>query len=205
MENIAEWLKSIPLLLEFFVPGYVTIFVFRIIRNGSEQLEGSESIRITACVCVSFLLNVCCGFILVTWLRLLVEIIIGCCLALLCILLLKNDWVRRNYSKINHTTIANSVFESMGLNKSDQWVTVYMKDGSMVYGRSVTFGMQEKDSWISIDCYRTSGPTFDINGKKVDEWNSDEDMTINHIIGISYSEIIAITNHKQNKTRKKLK
>lgn len=201
MENIAEWLKSIPLLLEFFVPGYLTIFVFRVVRNGSEQLESSESIHMTACVCVSFLLNACCGFISVDWLRVLVEIFIGCGLALLCILLLKNGWIRRNYSKINHTTIADSVFESMGLQLPDQWITVYMKDGSMVYGRSVTFGKYEQDPWISIDCYRTSGPLFENNGKKVDEWNLDEDMSIHHIIGISYSEIIAITNHKQEKSK----
>lgn len=207
MENIAEWLKSIPLLLEFFVPGYLTIFVFRVVRNSSEQLESSESIRITTSICVSFLLNACCGFISVAWLRVLVEIFIGSGLALLCILLLNSGWIRRNYSKINHTTIADSVFESMGLHLPDQWITVYMKDGSMVYGRSVTFGKHEQDPWISIDCYRTTGPTFDVNSKKIDEWNPDEDMTIHHIIGISYSEIIAITNHKQekNKTRKKLK
>lgn len=200
MENFDEYLKSIPFLLEWFVPGYCTIYLYKLFRKGSEQLENSDSIRIVRCICVSFVLNAVSRSIDDFVVRICIEIVIGCVAALGLILLRKNRWVRRIYSKINHTTIADSVLETMELHLQDQWVTVFLKDGSMVYGRSCSFGDDEKDLWLSIDCYRTSGPLFDNNNGKVDEWNETEDKSINHIMGIRYSEIAAIVNHKTGKS-----
>lgn len=196
MENFEKLLQLIPAFLEFFVPGYITIFVFRTIRDSSEQFEDSENIRTVTCICVSFMLNVIYSFINIMWLRVIAEIVTGCVLAIGFVRVLRVGWIRRHYSLINHTMIADSVFESIGLHLTDQWISAFLKDGSMIYGRIIAFGSQEHDPWLAIDCYKTKGPMFDKEDKKIDDWNQNEDKSINHVITISYGEIIAITHHK---------
>lgn len=213
--NSKEFIDAIYAVLEFFIPGYITIFTFRTLSGYHENTESSESIKIVKCICISFLLQILYFKINISWVRILVQIVTGCILSIVLVLLLRIKKVRWLYSKINHTMISKTVFESIGLHLDDQWVSVFMKDQSMIYGRMIAFGSYGKDPYVAIDCYRTTGSLFDDQTHKVDdqtykvdEWNRNEDRSINHIITVRYEDILAITLHrnkeeKKNKRKKK--
>lgn len=200
--NSKGFIDAIYAVLEFFVPGYITIFVFRTLRGHHENAEASESIQIVRCICISFLLQLLYFRISIPWLRILIQIGTGCVLSTAFVMLLRIRRVRWLYSKINHTMISKTVFESIGLHDDDQWVSVFMKDKSMIYGRMIAFGSYEKDPYVAIDCYRTTGPLFVDQEMKIDEWNRDEDKSNNHIITVRYEDILAITLHRSEETKK---
>ena len=195
--DIEKWIRAIPQILEFFVPGYITVVVFKKLQGNDDENKSHESIQIAACVCISYILSILFVWIGSLYVRLLCESITGCLLSFILIKLLGTNRIRHYYSLINHTLIEKTVFESVGLHKNP-WVTVFLNDSSMVYGRVVTYG-ENNDTWIAIDNYHTYGIVFDKeDGSKRDERAVEpqiKDET--HVIIVKYDEIRAIVKHAE--------
>ena len=98
--------------------------------------------------------------------------------------------------------LSETVLESIGLSrtKEDPWVSVFLKDGSMIFGRCISIPSDYEDEWIALDHYTTSGGTFDDKGGKKDLWyikesNENNKNARTHFIAVHSSEIIAIAKH----------
>ena len=201
---VAEMLKEIPKILEYFVPGYITIAIYKALMGIDAKNKPYEKIQIAACICVSYVLAIIFSSLEPLFARVSCEILGGVLLSVFFVLLLRVETVRHYYSLINHTLIEKTVFESIKLDEHP-WVTVFMKDSSMVFGRIITYGDQD-DPWIAVDNYYSSGPVFDDkdkkNGKR-DDW-SEELKTRDelHVIIIKRDEIKAIVRHKEDKIKK---
>ncbi len=202
--DIEKIVATIPILLEYIIPGFVTLSFYNRIREKEALLEQS---KLLSCICISLLLNFCFKSLVSNiYIRVIVEIVAGCILSIIFIKIISFEFVRNKFSKLNRTTIAESVFEAIGLHLPDKYVTVFLKDGSMIYGRLIVFNGGD-DSWLAIDCYRTSGPSFDDEHGKKDEWYRKEEPKSNiyHVITIPYNEIRAIAKHDkefQSKTKR---
>lgn len=199
--NFEDFVKQIPYVLEYFVPGYISLTFYRALMNSEDEAKSSEQIHLATCICISYLLALIFGQIDTLIIRFIFETIVGCFVSFLMVKLLGTKRFRHYFSLINHTTISKTVFEAIGLHLQDQWVTVYLKDGSMVYGRVVVFGSETTDQWISIDNYRTSGPSFDMDTGKKDEWYKNEKKSIDEVLTIQYGEIRMISLHRWSKSK----
>ncbi len=206
--DLEKFSAGIQIVLEFVVPGFIANFVYNKLLDSKEKDKISDNFRLLSCVCISYALYLVFSlFISNLLLRVAIETAVGIGLAVLLIKVLGIRKVRHWYSKINHTMLSESVLESLGLYQKDQYISVFLKSGSMVYGRIIAFN-DEDDPWIALDCYRTTGDSFsnkkDTNSKsdkkdtntKLDEWNKTEEKTINNVIAIRLDEIRAISHHK---------
>jgi hypothetical protein len=197
--SLDNFYVGIQIVLEFIVPGFIANFVYNKLLDSKEKDKISDNLRLLSCVCISYVLNLIFGlFISNLLLRVAIETAVGIVLAVLLIKLLGIRKVRHWYSKINHTMLSESVLESLGLYQKDQYVSVFLKSGSMVYGRIISFN-DEDDPWIALDCYRTAGDSFSDKkdpSSKLDEWNKTEEKSINNVIAIRLDEIRAISHHK---------
>lgn len=204
--NLLGFIEKIQTVLEFIVPGFIANCVYNKVQDSKERFKIPENTRLISCICISFGLNLLYTNLIVIesfdW-RIIAEIATGVFAAVAWIKICNFKWFRHYYSRINHTVLSESVLQSIHLDDDDQWVSLFLKDGSMVFGRIIFFN-NEEDPWIAIDCYKTMGPTFESeNGIKVDEFYQKEDYTKNnHIIAVRLNEIKAIANCKPEGKKK---
>jgi len=194
-----EMIDSIPDILEYFVPGFFTMLIFRRIRD-SKAHNPFENIHLMSCICISFVLRTLFIWVHNMYIRIIIECIVGLIAAIVFLRVLKNKKIRHLYSKIYNTMLSETVLESIGLDRTsdDPYISVFLKDGSMVYGRCISIPSDYSDDWIAIDNYKTTGESFDSGEGKKDRWYRKENelASINHVIAIHISEVTAIAKHE---------
>lgn len=194
--SIDEIIKAIPQILEFFIPGYVTWYIYQKIRDSKDHIS-YEKVHFLSCICISFVLSIVFSWISNLYLRILAECVLGWIAAILLLKLLKVEAIRHLYSTIFHTMLSESVLESIGLNDTnkDPWASVFMKDGSMVFGRCISIPSDYEDEWIALDYYQTTGELFATNGQQKDKWYVINKKSNNRVIVLRISEIKAIAKY----------
>lgn len=203
---IDNLIEKIPQLIEYFAPGYLCILFYRTIRNKKSDKEVSETIHIAESVCISFVLGLVTSFFfgnkIDIWLRLAFEVAVGCIVSLFLACIVEWRLIKKIHSRLSSRPLTVSLFDSVALDKIENEETVFMEDGSLVYGRVISWGDSSEDPWIALDNYWTEGPMFDIVDndqiKKKDRFASQaykyEDGN-QHIILIREDKIKAIGMH----------
>lgn len=195
-EFVISIIENIPSLMEYFVPGFVAIFIYRKISDISTD-HFNEAIHLGASVVLSYTFR----FIIVylgkipgiptisdSFLLCLCSTLLGAFLVLMIIKAKKLPKVRSFYSRINNTTLSDNVFECCNLSKQPD-VIVY-GDEKFIKGRLWVFGTGT-DTWLVID-------QFEVYNKEkglIDQWTHHSNYT-QYII--PYNEIKAIeVKHKK--------
>lgn len=194
--SIDEIIKAIPQILEYFIPGYLTWYLYQKMCDSKDH-HTYENVHFLSCVCISFVLSIVFSWISNLYLRILAECVLGWIAAIVLLKLLKVEAIRHLYSTIFHTMLSESVLESIGLNDTnkDPWVSVFMKDSSMIFGRCISIPSDYEDEWIAIDNYQTTGELFATNGQQKDKWYVRNYMSNNRVIVLRISEIKAIAKY----------
>lgn len=171
---IQETISNLPLILEYFLPGYCSIFLYKKLRSITTEKKETESIQIGSSIVISyfisFLLSVLSKLRILpnianNELRCIVEILVGA-LGTICILrLLRSPWIRKKYSHINNTALSRTVLECCDLSRMPK-VTIYSENTTSVYGRLVNYNDEERDEWLALDFYEV----YERPHKLVDHW-----------------------------------
>lgn len=162
MDSISTIIQNIPLILEYFVPGYLMICLFRRL-NDSNTEKMSDAIHIGISICISFLIKSTLYLIYhipfiqplftvlasVVYIRFVVETLFGLTIVVLYIKIRRQPWVCKLFSKINFVTLSNNVFEGSELDRS-QYVTVTTAK-TTYYGYMILYDLNKECSWIVLD------------------------------------------------------
>lgn len=196
-EFVTSIIENIPSLMEYFVPGFVAIFIYRKISDISTADYSTEAIHLGASVVLSYTFRsiiVCLGKIpgiptvSDSFLLCFVSTLLGIFLVLIIIKVKKHPKVRSVYSKINNTTLSDNVFECCNLSKAPD-VIVY-GDDKFIKGRLWVFGTGT-DTWLAIDQFEV----YSNEKGLIDHWTHHSNYT-QYII--PYNEIKAIeVKHKK--------
>ena len=167
-------INNIPLLLEYFIPGYCTILFYRRLKSSKKEKELSDSVQLGTSILISYFLITILDFvgklpliptITTPYARCIAEIFVGAFLSVVVLRLLRCSFIRKYYSKINNTTLSRTVFECCNLDEGP-YITVYKED-KKVYGRLVVYNDEEGDEWFAIDSYEI----YDANHSLQDHWS----------------------------------
>ena len=167
--SIREIIDQIPTILEYFIPGYISIYVYNVFRNKKTTM--SETIHFGACVIISFIIRTFISLAgkigsirsVFSWvsgnayIRCFIASIIGIVVSIVLVHLREKKGVRKHFEKIANVTLSDSVFETCDLDKPDlkgdrRRVTIY-GDNYVIYGRLLNYDLEDKDAWICMDLY----------------------------------------------------
>lgn len=176
---IIELIENMPLVLEYFLPGYLCVFFYRRFKNNNSSMM-SEKIHIGTAVCISYLVRLAlkslyhiliscsCFTFLAIFNTSVWRTIIATTLCILSAILLararRRHDIRQEFSKIAQSSLSENVFEDCDLD-SNQNVTVYL-NGKLVKGRLILYGQDQNDQWLVIDKCTVK----DMEGKVVSDW-----------------------------------
>ena len=176
---INEIVDNIPKILEFFLPGYLSIFAYRRLKSNN-AIAMSENIQIGLAVCIIYIVR--CLLRLMYYkliskpeysfmiglntpsLRVLLESLICLIIAVCMAIFRRFHWVRRVFSFVSGSLLEENVFEGCDLDRTVM-ASVYVSD-KVVKGRVIAYGQEELDQWLVIDKYIIK----DLNGNKLDCW-----------------------------------
>lgn len=177
--SISELVTNIPIILEYFIPGYLSIVFYQRLASGSNSAQ-SEKIRIGTAVCIStfarFVLQTLYYWLIpfphfaflvkmnVPELRFVIECVLVLCATFGFYWLLKSRPIRKFYSLLTKTTLSHSVFESCELSTTCL-ISVYLSD-KVIKGRMIVYDLSGNDQWIALDKYIVKDET----GKVFDNW-----------------------------------
>lgn len=176
---IKELLDNMPLVLEFFLPGYLGAFFYRRFKSNNSSML-TEKIHIGTAVCISYLLRStlrglyyqiinCFGFAFLarlntsSW-RIFITSAICISGAAVLAKIRRIHEVRQCFSKIAKSSLSENVFEGCDL-EDNQEITVYLNE-RIIKGRLILYGQEQNDQWLAIDkCI-----IKDRDGRVVDHW-----------------------------------
>ncbi|MCH5259870.1 MAG: hypothetical protein J1F18_08960 [Lachnospiraceae bacterium] len=174
---IVEVIDKIPQLLEYFIPGYVAVWLYKRWKSAFNENDLSD-IHVGAIVFVSYIIRLSLktvyhGLLLcipslsrfnTVDVRCLVEILVACIIAFVLIKARRITWIRTLYSKVNRTTLSSNVFECCNLDLKPQ-VTVYL-DKKRIEGRLLLYDLTPDAQWITIDKHFV----YDEDNALIDAW-----------------------------------
>ena len=206
MDSILTIIQNIPTILEYFVPGYIMICLFRRLNN-SDAEKMSDTINIGVSICVSYLIKsilyliyhipfiypVFSPLATVVYTRFVVETIFGLIVVVLYMKIRRQPLACKLFSKINFTTLSNNVFEGSELNRS-QYVTIKTEKNAY-NGYMILYDLNKDSSWIVLDVVEQTSTDISNNEKR--SWlDHDYERYL-----IPMSEILDIIVHYTDKSR----
>lgn len=177
MDGIGKIIENIPLLFEYFVPGFCAIYFYEWQKGGTRN-STSETIHIANCVIISYVLLIVPNMIrgcmpgLIpslnnTYLRCAIATVLGLILAWVCYKVRQNNRFRQFIGRVFKVSLAESVMQSCDFDKGP-YVSVY-GDGVKVSGRVVVYDTNPEDGWIALDYYKVYSCE---NNKVIDVWHA---------------------------------
>lgn len=173
IDAIHQIISDLPLILEYFLPGYCSIFLYRKLRSVTATGKENDSIQIGSSIVISYFISLILNTlskiriipnIQSSEVRCFIEVLVGT-LGTICVLrLLRNPRIRRKFSSINNTSLSRTVLECCDLSTMPR-VTLYGENMS-VYGRLVNYNDEEHDEWLALDFYEV----YKDSKKLVDHW-----------------------------------
>ena len=149
--GIRAIIENMPLILEYFVPGYFTIFAYRRFK-GTGKNAMSDAIHLGMSVCISYFLHIIFANIPNNIWRCFIETLFGICFAIILLKLIQTSYVREMFSKVNNTFLSETTFDSCDLYNLHN-VTIH-QEHQKVIGRLLSYNLDSDDAWLVLDYYR---------------------------------------------------
>lgn len=141
---------NIPDILTYFIPGYVTIGVFKYLLN-SDGNSLSEKIHLQASVCISFFLRLLTSLISGSFYVIsLLGTILGVILAVLVYLLRDTKCFDKILAKIGHSSKEDTVLDGCRLFEEGRQVSLFRND-EIIHGRVQLYNQEEFDNYLALD------------------------------------------------------
>lgn len=166
-EDFAQYIQYIPLILEYYVPGFLTIYLYRFLVDNDEN-RLSDNNHFGACICISFILRIPVVLIhpsLNAYIQSVLISILGCAIAFLAYRSKGWTWVARLFSRFTASSSQNSVLNGCKLYTPGRIVKV-ITENYVVEGRVQLYNQSKYDNWIALD----EVICIDVKNNKEDTW-----------------------------------
>lgn len=163
--TLYHYIKMIPDLLVYYVPGFIAISTYQYLRN--TDIKFSEVHHSGACICISFLLKSVLTTLIHndnSYLIGMASVSLGIILAFVLYIVNKSKLMSLFIAKCTHTAPQNTVLEGCDLD-SPKNITI-TTENAIISGRIQLYNQETNDNWLAIDnvVYR------DIDGSVKSEW-----------------------------------
>ena len=151
-EELAQYIQKIPLILEYYVPGFLTIYLYRFFKdNDKDRL--SDSNHFGACICISSILRIPVVFVfppINSYVQSILISVVGCILAYLAYRSKDWTWIARLFSRYTESSSQDSVLNGCNFYKQARIVKV-ITERYIVEGRVQLYNQSKYDNWIVLD------------------------------------------------------